>query len=682
MGMGCPFHCSGDRATSTLPTSPPPKGRGSKDEDDEDLEDHLSLKTLATAVRLLTTPPTRLLWISLKETLLSKDPALWNAVKQCVKLRQDPPESFDSVQDLVSQDETEFHEEIFIQAVNFVAKKYGSTEEHLLEKVGQGVAKTCLTWFGKALRFLGDTVHDMWLSVENVRVAASSEGSDTSLRVEAIPDGPLQILHHPHKKYFAPALIGVIRETAKTLQDVDVLINMTSVSEDFLYQVTVVSNSKDQDSDTNRYIQRLSRNPDDLGMSVAVMCRVFPFHVVLDRGMQIVQLGQGLLRVFKEKLAEGERHFGDFFVIQAPKVAVTFEDISQLSNVPFVLIIKLSRGENDMLQGMHIKGQMILCPESQSLLFLGSPVVKGLSGLVGRGLYISDIPVHDATRDLVLVEEQTRAQDGLKKRMDKLKTSVQEASEAVQDERQKNVDLLHLIFPAQVARKLWRGETVEAEQRDNVTMLFSDIVGFTSICSTATPLMVIDLLNDLYTRFDEFCDELDVYKTETIGDAYCVAGGLHTESTTHAQQTAWMALKMRDAAEQVNTPDGNPVQMRIGLHTGIILAGVVGTKMPRYCLFGNNVTLANKFESGSVAMRINVSPTTYELLKQTKTFHFTSRTREDLPKGFPEDIPGVPYFLDDYLHPDVGIEQPLKRHVAAGMKEVTVQAKPSIKKKK
>lgn len=70
------------------------------------------------------------------------------------------------------------------------------------------------------------------------------------------------------------------------------------------------------------------------------------------------------------------------------------------------------------------------------------------------------------------------------------------------------------------------------------------------------------------------------------------------------------------------------------------------------------------------------------LLTKTKTFHFTSRKREDLPKGFPDDIPGVPHFLDDYIHPDVGQEQPLKRHIAAGMKEVTVQAKPSIKKRK
>lgn len=112
----------------------------------------------------------------------------------------------------------------------------------------------------------------------------------------------------------------------------------------------------------------------------------------------------------------------------------------------------------------------------------------------------------------MLVEEQSRAQDGLKRRMDKLKNSIQQGNEAVEIERKKNVDLLNLIFPANVAKQLWLGIPVEAHQYDDVTMLFSDIVGFTAICSTAKPIMVINMLNALYTQFDVFCGEIDVYK--------------------------------------------------------------------------------------------------------------------------------------------------------------------------
>ena len=122
----------------------------------------------------------------------------------------------------------------------------------------------------------------------------------------------------------------------------------------------------------------------------------------------------------------------------------------------------------------------------------------------------------DPNRDLILIEEQSRAQESLKRRMDKLRETIQSANQAVESERKKNVDLLNLIFPANVAKKLWLGEQVKARHYDHVTMLFSDIVGFTAICSTATPIVIINMLNTLYTQFDFFCGEIDVYKAWTV----------------------------------------------------------------------------------------------------------------------------------------------------------------------
>lgn len=113
---------------------------------------------------------------------------------------------------------------------------------------------------------------------------------------------------------------------------------------------------------------------------------------------------------------------------------------------------------------------------------------------------------------------------------------------------------LHIILP--------QGSTIDAKTYPDVTMLFSDIVGFTSICSRASPFMVISMLEELYNDFDEFCGYFDVYKVETIGDAYCVASGLHRAGLFDAHKVAWMALRMIEACSKHITHDGQPIRVR------------------------------------------------------------------------------------------------------------------------
>ncbi|XP_021348340.1 atrial natriuretic peptide receptor 1-like [Mizuhopecten yessoensis] len=211
---------------------------------------------------------------------------------------------------------------------------------------------------------------------------------------------------------------------------------------------------------------------------------------------------------------------------------------------------------------------------------------------------------------------------------DNLESLVQERTDAYLEEKKKAVELLHRLLPASVADQLEAGKNVLPETYDCVTIYFSDIVGFTNIASDSTPMQVITLLNELYTHFDRVIDKLDVYKVETIGDAYMVVSGLPTRNgNLHAINIAKMALEIRQTVKTFtikHLPDTS-LNIRIGLHSGSVVAGVVGLTMPRYCLFGDTVNTASRMESTSEAMCIQISSSTRKILETFNEYEIDER---------------------------------------------------------
>ncbi|XP_070564463.1 atrial natriuretic peptide receptor 2-like [Ptychodera flava] len=181
---------------------------------------------------------------------------------------------------------------------------------------------------------------------------------------------------------------------------------------------------------------------------------------------------------------------------------------------------------------------------------------------------------------------------------------------ALNIEKRRSKRLLYQMLPPSVAESLMRDKTVNAEYFESVTIFFSDIVGFTEMASRSTPLQIVDLLNALYTAFDDCIDKYDVYKVETIGDAYMVASGVpHVNGIRHAGEIATLSLDLLILIQDFRIPHfpDKRIQLRIGIHSGSCVAGVVGAKMPRYCLFGDSVNTASRMESTGKPLRIHVS---------------------------------------------------------------------------
>ena len=190
-------------------------------------------------------------------------------------------------------------------------------------------------------------------------------------------------------------------------------------------------------------------------------------------------------------------------------------------------------------------------------------------------------------------------------------------------EKDKSDHLLLNILPAPIAQELKAGANEIAQAHPQVTVLFSDLVGFTSFSRTVSASELVHMLNKVFSAFDDLAFDLKLEKIKTIGDAYMLVGGLPTARADHAQACIRMGLGMVKALNEVNAEIGSSLQMRIGMHTGPVVAGVIGKRKFAYDIWGDTVNTASRMESTGQAGRIQVSNTTFELAQHDFAFEAT-----------------------------------------------------------
>ena len=201
-------------------------------------------------------------------------------------------------------------------------------------------------------------------------------------------------------------------------------------------------------------------------------------------------------------------------------------------------------------------------------------------------------------------------------------------------ERNRSDQILLNILPKETADELKENGFVKTQELDQVTVLFTDFKAFSTVAERISAEELIRSVDYYFKNFDEITERHNVEKIKTIGDAYMCAGGLPHPNTTHAHDTFRAALEIRDFVlkTEMNPPKGiYPFKIRIGLNTGPVVSGVVGTKKFAYDIWGNTVNIAARMESGSVPGRINVSENTYQLLKDD--YDFTYRGEIEVKNG-------------------------------------------------
>lgn len=531
-----------------------------------------------------------------------------------------------------------YEDEITYHIVAAAEKCLGIAAADILELFGRMFFDFCQeSGYDKILKVLGATPRDFLQNLDALHdhLATIYPGMRApSFRcTERSEDGALILHYYSEREGLEPIVIGLVKAVASKLHNTEVEVEIvqgkSNTCDHVQFAIIDRNASKNQTEEEKDEIEALSM---ENKISPATFCRAFPFHIIFDRNHHVRQVGTSVARVLPA-LIQTKCRVTDLFTMVRPHVDFTFHNI--LAHINTVFVLKTKDRENTD-HSMRLKGQMIYVPDTDLMLFLCSPSVLNMDDLNRRGLFLSDIPLHDATRDLVLLSEQFEAEYKLTKNLEILTDKLQLTYRELEDEKKKTDKLLYSILPPSVANELRHHRPVPAKKYECVTILFSGIVGFSQYCAKNSDSngakKIVQLLNNIYTTFDVLTDPKknpNVYKVETIGDKYMAVSGLPEPCESHAKCIARLALDIMDLSKEVKTEEGDVVQVAIGIHSGEVVTGVIGKRMPRYCLFGNTVNLTSRTETTGEYGKINVSEDAYRCLMSPENFdpqfHFEYR---------------------------------------------------------
>uniref|UniRef100_A0A1I8GB62 guanylate cyclase n=1 Tax=Macrostomum lignano TaxID=282301 RepID=A0A1I8GB62_9PLAT len=324
---------------------------------------------------------------------------------------------------------------------------------------------------------------------------------------------------------------------------------------------------------------------DHMPVPSEVFFEVFPFNIVFNRGLKVVKCGRATQQAVPG-IQGSLMH--EVFVLVRPLIEFTWDAVMLHTNNVFEIAVvekkdgkkkrEVSRKRMSSMTANAVKfrGQMKYMDQWDAIVFLGTPIMRDVSVMANLGLYINDLSMHDSSRDLVLAGDQQSAElkEALEAVLNLSSKLFQEEAKSRQleesmcklDEEMKRTDeLLYQMIPKGVAERLRSGTSAidTCETFDDVTVLFSDVVGFTNISSRLQPLQVVDMLNGMYSVFDELTEKHKVYKVETIGDAYMIVSGCPTVTKFHAAFVAEMGLDMVKNIVKCVDPTGQTPHLRI-----------------------------------------------------------------------------------------------------------------------
>ncbi|XP_055342760.1 guanylate cyclase soluble subunit beta-1-like [Paramacrobiotus metropolitanus] len=529
---------------------------------------------------------------------------------------------------------TEFYSDESTYKMVFAAERLtGVPADKILEMYGEYFYEFSVEFqYDKLLRVLGNTPEKFLQCLDTMHLALARVYPPMRpplFTCKKLPDGDHVIGYYSKRPALLPIAVGLIRRAILGLFNISIEITVLSTdTTDGCYKMLIKnltgSDTVEAQRNDEELVNTMSKKTGF--MSPLTFTELFPYHILFDRDFNVLQCGQVLFRVMPWIL-DADSKLNSWARIARPYITLTYEHILDHLNTTFLLEVTSAADEK-----FRLNGQIIHLLESDLLLFIGSPYVVSLDDLYRKGFSIADIALYDAKRDFLLASETFDEERKLFKRLEDLTNNLQETARLMAVEKARTDQLIYDILPRPVAKQLKMGEMVVPQRYESVTILFSGIVNFDKFClardSDKAGIEVVDLLNNVYKHLDKLLEpsqNAEVYKIETIQDNYLVVSGAPEPTLYHAKRISRLALQMMERVQFVKI-GSHHVKLTIGINSGEVVAGVIGNRMPRYCLFGDSVNLASRTLKTGKPGRINVAFSTYKLLQTgynfTRDFQF------------------------------------------------------------
>ncbi|XP_055525809.1 soluble guanylate cyclase 89Db-like isoform X5 [Wyeomyia smithii] len=519
-------------------------------------------------------------------------------------------------------------------------------------------------------RYFCDFLH----SVDNIHLQMRftyRKMKSPSMQLTEMDENGAVLVYRSTRSGFSKYLRGQLMEIAKQLYNMDITIKVLESQNDVpggtAGPISIQGGLKTVivkyrlDFDNRAYMRKrihIKAHPSQLQLAPvdsSLLLDLFPFALILNEQMQITAAGEKMIEswMLNNVNCSPSELMGskvtDYFKLRRPTgITFTWENMKRLQTVNFEIqllkgstingmeetappvdsvpqyelddpskLFSVARRGSQGLRSILLKGEMRYIKDINSLVFLCSPLINSLEELREVGLYLNDLNTHGLSREMVFTGFSHNSRLDLMCEREEKRAEELETSLALADSWKRQGDeLLYSMIPRSIAERLREGQNPmeTCQSFEEVTVLFAEIQeSLMSDDSIKSAMTTVNTLNAAFSAFDELIQSPMAYKVETVGKVYMAVSGAPDVNPCHVQHTADLALEMLQSIHNLNLPG---VGVKIGFHSGPIVAGVVGLKVPRYCLFGDTVNTASRMESSSDINMIQVSGYTAAKLKK------------------------------------------------------------------